>query len=79
MHVNWIHKQRGIIRSNQRNFTIGEKENHTVYFWFKLTKKGPMKSALTNQDFYEDNFGEWFVEGSLNNEVVISNEFTIYN
>ena len=42
MHANWIHQQRGMIRSDKHNFTAKEGIKQGVFFWFKLSPKGPM-------------------------------------
>jgi len=77
MHANWTHKQRGVIRSDKHQFTAEHDRKHGIFFWLKLSKKGPVSSMLTNQDFHEENFGEWVVETYLNDELIVSNEFTI--
>lgn len=78
MHANWIHKKRGMIRSDKHSFTA-QADNNTrgIYFWFKLSKKGPMASMFSNQDFHEENFGEWRVETYFNDELVVTKNFTI--
>jgi hypothetical protein len=78
MHANWIHKKRGMIRSDKHSFIAqAEKNTRGIYFWFKLSKKGPMASMFSNQDFHEENFGEWSVETYFNDELVITKNFTI--
>lgn len=77
MHVNWIHSKRGVVRSDRHRFSVGERQNHGVFFWMKLSKKGPMASMFSNRDFHEENFGQWVVEAYLNDTPVSSNEFTI--
>ena len=78
MHANWIHKKRGVIRSDKHSFTaLADKNTRGIYFWFKLSKKGPMASMFSNQDFHEENFGEWSVETYLNDELVVTENFTI--
>ena len=48
MHANWIHKQRGLIRSNKHDFVMEQRGKRGIYFWFKLSKKGrsPVPSAI---------------------------------
>ena len=77
MHANWLHKKRGMIRSDKHTFKMDIKGERVVFFWFKLTKRGPFSSAITNQDFHEENYGEWMVETYLNNTKVAVNDFTI--
>lgn len=77
MHANWTHQKRGIIRSDKHAFSAVHDRKHGIFFWLKLSKKGPMASMLSNQDFHEKNFGEWVVETYLNNTLILSNEFTI--
>ncbi|MCG6931539.1 MAG: hypothetical protein LJE64_13370 [Desulfofustis sp.] len=77
MHVNWIHSKRGIVRSDKHRFSVAERQNHGVFFWMKLSKKGPLASMFSNQDFHEENFGQWVVEAYLNEAQVSANEFTI--
>lgn len=77
MHANWTHRNRGIIRSDKHSFSAEEGRKQGVFFWFKLSRKGPVASMLSNQDFHEENFGAWVVETYLNDELILSNEFTI--
>lgn len=77
MHANWVHQKRGVIRSDKQSFTAKEDSKHGIFFWMKLSKKGPMASMLSNQDFHEENFGAWVVETYLNDQLILSNEFTI--
>ena len=77
MHANWIHKKRGMIRSDKHSFTALTSKKRGIYFWFKLSKKGPMASMFSNQDFHEENFGEWRVETYFNDELVVTKNFTI--
>jgi len=77
MHANWIHRKRGIIRSDKHLFKAEEGRKQGVFFWMKLSKKGPVASMLSNQDFHEENFGEWVVETYLNDALILSNQFTI--
>lgn len=77
MRANWTHRNRGIIRSDKHSFLAEEGRSQGVFFWFKLSKKGPVSSMLSNQDFHEENFGEWVVETYLNDELILSNDFTI--
>ena len=75
--ANWIHKKRGMIRSDNHRFKMDIKGDRFVFFWFKLTKKGPFSSALTNKDFHEENFGEWYVQAYLNDRLVGTEDFKI--
>lgn len=77
MHVNWVHNTRGVVRSDKHIFVADSSEKRGIYFWFKLNKKGPMASMFTNQDFHEKNFGEWSVETYLDDELVLTNSFSI--
>lgn len=77
MHVNWVHHEKGIIRSDKHDFVTESSEKRGVYFWFKLSKKGPMASMFTNQDFHEGNFGQWSVETYLEDELVLTRSFSI--
>ena len=77
MRANWTHSKRGVIRSDTHQFTVEDGQKQGVFFWMKLSKKGPMQSMLSNQDFHEENFGEWVVETYLNDTPVSANEFTI--
>ncbi len=77
MHANWLHKKRGMIRSDKHTFKMDTKGERVVFFWFKLTKRGPFASVITNKDFHEENFGEWMVETYLNNTKLAASDFTI--
>jgi hypothetical protein len=77
MHVNWVHNRRGVIRSDKHDFIAETPKKRGIYFWFKLSKKGPMASMFTNQDFHEENFGEWSVETYLDDKPLLTKSFTI--
>lgn len=77
MHANWVHQQRGLVRSDKYQFESTETEKKGIYFWFKLSKKGPIASMLSNQDFYEQNFGGWTVDAYLDDELVLTREFSL--
>ena len=77
MHANWLHNQRGMIRSDSHTFTTEDGNKRGLYFWFKLSKKGPVASMLSNQDFHEQNFGEWTVEIYLDDSRVVEHGFSI--
>ena len=78
LHVNWVHARVGIVRSDKQDFSIGAAgANHTAYFWFKLSRLGPIKSVITNRDFYPDHLGDWTVEASLGGRPVTSSPFSI--
>ena len=77
MHANWVHSRRGMVRSDRHDFYAETAEKRGIYFWFKLNKKGPMASMLSNQDFHEENFGEWSVEAYLDDVPVLTKAFTI--
>lgn len=77
MHVNWMHSKRGLVRSDKHIFEAGNGEKQGIYFWFKLSKKGPMASMFSNQDFNEENFGAWVVETYLDDIPVTENRFSI--
>lgn len=78
MDVNWVHQREGIVRSDSHEFNVDKMERKKrIFFWFKLSRRGPLKSAITNQDFYEGHFGNWTVRAFLNNEQVIEAPFTI--
>ena len=78
LYINWVHKKVGIVRSDKQDFSVDvQGAGHTAYFWFKLTRQGPIKSAFTNQDFYPDHLGDWLVEASLGEDIVSSSAFSI--
>ena len=77
MHANWLHNQRGIIRSDSHTFSAEDGSKRGLYFWFKLSKKGPMASMLSNDDFHEENFGDWTVEIYLDDARVVERRFSI--
>ena len=77
MNVNWVHRKEGIVRSDSNEFTMDKMGKKRSFFWFKLSRRGPLKSAMTNQDFYEGHFGDWSVQAFLNNEKVSEAPFTI--
>lgn len=77
MHANWIHENRGLIRSNKHEFIQEADGKRSVYFWFKLLRRGPLASTLLNKDFHEENFGQWVVEVYLNDEQLLAREFSI--
>ncbi len=77
MHANWLHKKRGMVRSDKHTFKMDIRGERVVFFWFNLTKRGPFSSTITNKDFHEENFGEWVVETYLNNSKIAENNFTI--
>lgn len=77
MHANWIHEKRGLIRSNTYDFFQEADGKRSIYFWFKLLRRGPLASTLLNKDFHEENFGRWLVEVYLNDEPLLSREFSI--
>ncbi|RZW22873.1 MAG: hypothetical protein EX260_05005 [Desulfobulbaceae bacterium] len=77
MHANWLHNQRGMIRSDSHTFTTEDGNKKGLYFWFKLSKKGPVASMLSNQDFHEQNFGDWTAEIYLDDARVIERGFNI--
>jgi hypothetical protein len=77
MHANWIHEKRGLVRFNKHEFIQEEDGKRSVYFWFKLLRRGPLASTLLNKDFHEENFGRWLVEVYLNDEPILSRDFSI--
>lgn len=77
MHVNWVHSRRGVVRSDKHDFVAETPDKRGIYFWFKLTKKGPVASMFTNQDFHEKNFGAWSAETYLDDERVLTKTFSI--
>ncbi len=78
LYVNWVHGRVGIVRSDKQDFSINVRGgNHAAYFWFKLSRLGPIKSAITNQDFYPAHLGDWAVEVSLGEVPVSSSLFSI--
>lgn len=66
-----------MVRSDRHDFYAETTEKRGIYFWFKLSKKGPMASMLSSQDFHEQHFGEWQVEAYLDDEPVLTRAFTI--
>lgn len=78
LYVNWVHGRAGVVRSDRQDFSIDAPgSGHTAYFWFKLSRQGPIKSALTNQDFYPGHLGDWSVEVSLGERLVASSSFSL--
>ncbi len=78
LYVNWVHDGIGIVRSDKQDFLIDmDGAWHSAFFWFRLSRQGPIKSALTNQDFYPGHLGDWTVEASLGETVVCSSTFSI--
>ena len=77
MHANWLHNRRGMIRSDSHTFSTEDGNKKGLYFWFKLSKKGPVASLLSNQDFHEENFGDWTVEVYLDDSRVVERRFAI--
>ena len=77
MHANWLHNQRGMIRSDKHTFTAEDGSKRGLYFWFKLSKKGPIASMMSNKDFHEENFGDWTVEIYLDDSKVVERSFSI--
>lgn len=77
MHANWLHSQRGMIRSDSHTFTTEDGTKKGLYFWFKLSKKGPVASMMSNQDFHEENFGDWTVEIYLDETRMVERNFSI--
>lgn len=78
LYVNWVHDRVGIVRSDKQDFSTDVPgSNHTAYFWFKLSRQGPIKSVITNQDFYPAHLGDWAVEVSLGDRPVSSSSFSI--
>ena len=77
MHANWLHNRRGMIRSDSHTFTTEDGSKRGLYFWFKLSKKGPVASMLSNQDFHEENFGDWTAEIYLDDRKVVECHFSI--
>ena len=77
MHANWLHNQRGMIRSDSHTFTTEDGNKRGLYFWFKLSKKGPVASMLSNQDFHEQNFGDWTAEIYIDDTRVVECSFSI--
>ena len=77
MHANWIHQKRGTIRSDKYEFRAEDGRKRGIFFWFKLNKKGPMASMLSNQDFHEENFGDWAVEAYLDDQLLMTESFKI--
>lgn len=76
--VNWVHHKVGIVRTGKQDFSINvQGVGHTAYFWFKLTRQGPIKSALTNKDFYPGHLGDWRAEAFLGENSVSSSPFSI--
>ena len=78
LRVNWIHDTAGMVRSDQQDIRIKRRgKEHTAYFWFKLTRRGPIKSALSNRDFYPGHLGKWLAETVLGESVISSSPFVI--
>ena len=77
MHANWLHSERGLIRSDSHSFSSEDGTKRGLYFWFKLSKKGPIASMLSNEDFHEENFGEWTVRIYLDDTEVLERSFRI--
>lgn len=78
LYVNWVHDSVGIVRSDKQDFLVDmDGAEHRAFFWFRLSRQGPIKSAITNQDFYPGHLGVWTVEVSLGETVVTSSAFSI--
>ncbi len=77
MHANWVHATRGLVRTNSYEFFQEQKGKRSLYFWFKLNRRGPLSSALSNQDFSESSLGAYGVEVFLNDQPVGAREFSI--
>ena len=75
--VNWIHQRQGLFRSDKHNFRMEVDGQRVVYFWFKLTKKGPLSSAFSTSDFHKENYGKWTAEIYLDDRLVSQREFEI--
>jgi len=78
LQANWIHHKKGIFRSDRQHVTVGKDGTLSAYFWFRVSRKGPIKSAFTNSDFDDDIFGEWQVEVLLDDEQVGTSDFSIW-
>lgn len=77
IHVNWVHEQRGVVRSDKTVIEVAEPSDQTIYFWLNLLRRGPLASMLAGNEFYEDHYGIWVVEGYLDDQQVTATEFTI--
>jgi len=78
LYINWVHQQAGIVLSDKKGFYVQQAgAGHTAYFWFKLTRLGPIKSTLSNRDFYPGHLGEWYVEIFLAEKSVSTSSFSI--
>lgn len=77
VHVNWVHQRKGLFRSDKHKFRMDVDGERVVYFWFKLTKKGPLSSAFSANDFDRDTYGQWTAEVYLNERLVGKKEFEI--
>lgn len=78
LYINWVHQKVGIVRKDKQDFSVNvQGKGHTAYFWFQLSRQGPIKSAITNQDFYPGHLGDWLVEASLGENMVSSSPFSI--
>ena len=77
VHVNWVHQRKGLFRSDKHNFRMDVDGERVVYFWFKLSKKGPLSSAFSSSDFNRDTYGQWSAEVYLDDRLVGKKEFEI--
>ena len=77
VHANWIHNKQGIFRTDKHEVEVQDDRTYGGFFWFKLSRKGPIRSAISNSDYHEQNYGEWSVEVYLENELIIREGFEI--
>ena len=77
LHVNWIHNKQGIFRVDKNEIEVQGDRMYGGFFWFKLSRKGPIHSAISNSDYHEQNYGEWSVEVYLDDKMIIREGFEI--
>ena len=77
IHVNWIHEKLGVVRSDKNIIAVEQKSDQSVYFWMSLLRRGPFSSMFSGDDYYEDHYGNWTVEGYLDEGRVTSSQFVI--
>ena len=77
LHMNWVHQQIGLFRSDELNLEQTEERHRSVFFWFKLNKKGPLSSAFSGSDYGERLLGEWQAELFLDDQKIATAGFAI--
>ncbi len=69
MHANWLHKKRGMVRSDKHTFKMDIRGERVVFSGSRRKGGAFFKSTITNKDFHEENFGSGLLK-LLNNTLV---------